>query len=113
MDALDRLNERERHPCPAEPARERLRESFIEALTSFDGGAWLAGLKDHADHKVHGLDISEATSEDPRRVTDSVPLAARRCTVRSLMEEGLVTAVSEVDAGYWGDRRPRIEVRSI
>ena len=114
MDALDRLNERERPPCPATPARERLRQSFkIEALTRFDGGPWLACLKDDADPKVQGLDIREATPEDPRRVADSVSRAARRRTVRCPMEEGLMTAGSEVDAGCWGDRRPRIEVRSI
>ncbi len=113
MGALDLLNERERQSYSLVPARERLRESFIEALTRFDGGVWLAGLKDDADPKVQGLDIREATPEDPRRVADTVSLAARRRTVRSSMEGGLVTTVSEVNAGCWGPRRPRIEVGSI
>ncbi len=90
-----------------------MRASFIEALTRVGGGAWLAGLKDDADHKVQDLDIREATPGDPRRVADSVSRAARRRTVRSSMEGGLVTTVSEVDAGCWGPRRPRIEVGSI
>ena len=78
MDARGLLDERRRQPYPAAPARKRLRKSVIEAPTRFDGGPWLAVLKDSADHKVHGLNVREAMPEDPRRVTDPLPLAAMR-----------------------------------
>ncbi len=77
----------------AKPDEAWLRETVIEALLRFDGSAWLADLKDHADYRLHGLDILEATLEDAGKVVGMVSEEAIRHVVRALREEGVVTIV--------------------